>query len=131
MTPERWRVVKDVFDAAVQQHEFPRSTYLDRACGDDSALRAEVDAMLASDDGADGFMQDALSGLTSEGAAHGDGACSVGSRLAHYRILSELGSGGMARVYSAEDSSAGPEGRTESARACTGSTARGARAFRA
>ena len=37
MTPERWRVVKDVFDAAVQQDEFPRSTYLDRACGDDQS----------------------------------------------------------------------------------------------
>ena len=63
--------------------------------------------MLASDEGADGFMEDALPRLTSEGAAHGDGACSVGSRLAHYRILSELGSGGMARVYGAEDSRLG------------------------
>lgn len=60
MTPERWRVVKDVFDAAVQQHEFPRSRYLDRACGEDSELRAEVDAMLASDESAGGFLQDVL-----------------------------------------------------------------------
>ena len=107
MTPERWRVVKSAFDGAVQQHQPQRSEYLDYVCRNDSALRAEVEAMLASDESADGFMEDVLSKLAPEGVSHREHQCGIGSRVAHYRILHELGSGGMGRVYAAEDTRLG------------------------
>src|SRR5262249_61164252 len=57
MTPERWRVVRDIFDGAIQQDGASRSAYLDRVCRDDLALRNEVAAMLASDAVAGTFME--------------------------------------------------------------------------
>jgi eukaryotic-like serine/threonine-protein kinase len=105
MTPERWRAVKDVFDNAVQQDGTARSAYLQRACRDDPSLRGEIEAMLASDAVAGTFMERPAASLhdvpaldTAERAMP-----ETGSVLAHYRVVSELGAGGMGRVYRAED----------------------------
>jgi hypothetical protein len=38
MTPERWRIVKEVFEAALQQPEAQRSTYLSQACAGNQTL---------------------------------------------------------------------------------------------
>ncbi len=58
MTPERWRQVGDLFDAAVQVEPGGRRDWLRRACGDDDSLRVEVERLLAHDEEAasDGFL---------------------------------------------------------------------------
>ena len=108
MTPERWCVVKRVFDGAAQQDASLRSAYLDRLCRDDLPLREEVEAMLVSDERVDDFMERSLAQLEPECPSNaGNGLPVIGSLLAHYRIVSELGSGGMAHVYLAEDTRLG------------------------
>ena len=58
MTPERWRRIDDLFDAALRLDPADREAWLREACGDDEALRAEVGRLLAQDEGAarDGFL---------------------------------------------------------------------------
>jgi eukaryotic-like serine/threonine-protein kinase len=58
MTPERWRQIGDLFDAAVRIDPTRREVWLRAACGGDDDLRAEVGRLLAQDERADqdGFL---------------------------------------------------------------------------
>ena len=54
MTPERWRQIGDLFDAAARLEPAQREAWLRRACGEDEDLRAEVSRLLTQDERADG-----------------------------------------------------------------------------
>jgi eukaryotic-like serine/threonine-protein kinase len=58
MTPERWRRIGDLFDAALRLDHAERDAWLRVACGDDDGLLAEVGRLLAQDERADrdGFL---------------------------------------------------------------------------
>jgi hypothetical protein len=58
MTPERWRRIDDLFDAALRLDPAEREAWLRAACGDDDGLRAEVGRLLTQDERADrdGFL---------------------------------------------------------------------------
>jgi eukaryotic-like serine/threonine-protein kinase len=105
MTPERWRLVKDLFDRAAVRDESLRAAFLDRECADDAILRREVEAMLASDSAADAFMERPAAFLDADLLPSLPECClpTVGSVVAHYRVVSELGAGGMGCVFLAED----------------------------
>ncbi|HET9370204.1 MAG TPA: serine/threonine-protein kinase, partial [Vicinamibacterales bacterium] len=100
MTPERWRQVTAIFHAARGQEAAQRDDYLDRACGSDAALRADVNALLEADAGGAslGRADAALEGLPQlpAGMAFGD-----------YEIEALIGSGGMGQVYRARDRTLG------------------------
>ena len=48
MTPERWRQIEDVFQAALDRESEGRSAFLETACADDVELRRGVDSLLAA-----------------------------------------------------------------------------------
>ena len=50
MTPERWRRVGELFEAAVQVDPPGRAAWLGAACGGDDDLLAEVGRLLAQDE---------------------------------------------------------------------------------
>ena len=58
MTPERWRRVDELFDAALRLESAKREGWLRGACGDDDGLRIEVCRLLAQDERAnrEGFL---------------------------------------------------------------------------
>ncbi|MDB5349095.1 MAG: serine/threonine protein kinase [Planctomycetota bacterium] len=58
MTPERWRRIDDLFEAALRLEPSARASWLREACPDDDALRAEVGRLLDQNDAADrdGFL---------------------------------------------------------------------------
>ncbi|HEY0779848.1 MAG TPA: serine/threonine-protein kinase, partial [Gemmatirosa sp.] len=118
MTPERHRQVQAVFGDAVEHQARDRTTFLDAACAGDDALRAAVDALLAAD--AEVSTADAraplgtplpeLAALLVDEDDRGPGVAEVsrpdvpaGHVLGEYQIVRELGRGGMATVYLADD----------------------------
>jgi eukaryotic-like serine/threonine-protein kinase len=58
MTPDRWREIGELFDAAVRIDPAGREAWLGAACGGDDDLRAEVGRLLAQDERASrvGFL---------------------------------------------------------------------------
>jgi len=109
MTPERWREVKGVLQAALKRDAADRPAFLDRACATDPVLRREIDSLLAANQGATGFLEAPAAvpaRLTAAGADSDDAA--IAGRLAgalhdRYLVERELGRGGMATVYLARD----------------------------
>src|SRR4030095_13993131 len=99
-TPERWREVEAMFLATRDREPGERALFLEQACGADVALRHEVDSLLAADHGATGFLEP-------QGAPAPLGPvfeAKLRTELAgRYTLERELGSGGMATVYLAQD----------------------------
>ena len=107
MTPERWRQITEIFHSARQLDPASRETFIAEACGDDTMLRREVEAMLVGLDHAGEFGETPLFAASSppEPPPPADDVMHLapGSQLGPYQILSLLGSGGMGRVYKAFD----------------------------
>ena len=57
MTPDRYQKIVTIFRTACTYVGSERDAYLSQACGDDSAMRAEVESLLAFDAQAGDFME--------------------------------------------------------------------------
>ena len=53
----RWAHVQDIFHTALERTSADRDSLLREACGDDHALRAEVDSLLLADEQAGAFAE--------------------------------------------------------------------------
>jgi serine/threonine protein kinase/Tfp pilus assembly protein PilF len=93
--PERWERLQEIFHGAAEIDPRHRAAYLDEACAGDPALREEVEGLLAASGEAEGLAAE-VRGLTAAALA---GARLVGTHLGPYRLVKELGQGGMGRVY--------------------------------
>jgi serine/threonine protein kinase/tetratricopeptide (TPR) repeat protein len=113
MTPERWRQIEEVFQAALDLPEGERASYISAACAEDAELRRQVEALVAQHDESGDFIEtpavEAVSGFRVMTDAHTTNPMTgtfvdpaIGRRLGAYRIVRELGRGGMGAVYLAE-----------------------------
>ena len=55
--PERRRRIEELCDAALDRDAGERAAFVAAACGDDEALRREVEALLAHAQTAEGFLE--------------------------------------------------------------------------
>jgi serine/threonine protein kinase len=103
LAAEWWPRLDRAFQGALELSPGERVGYLDRVCGGDAALRAEVDAMLAADAsgralGLERLLQDVGEALSDPGEPDPF----VGIRLGPWRVIDVIGHGGMGTVYLAE-----------------------------
>lgn len=109
MTPERQKLVEEVFLAAVEAGADRWVSVIESRCGSDTELRAEVEGLLGChrDDGGEGVLdraapvgQSLLQGF--EKAALGEVPLPPTGKIGHYKISRVLGAGGMGAVYVGE-----------------------------
>jgi Tol biopolymer transport system component len=107
---QRWDRISALLEETLDLPAGARSGFLDHVCADDPGLRADVEALLAADERADGFLDqpadpqgellaEALLEHDVETAASADRA---GQRLGAFLLVRELGHGGMGAVYLGE-----------------------------
>ena len=103
MTPERYHQIERVFHAARERTLCERPAFLEEACGDDTELRAQVEAMLARDGQCDQMIDTPAlgAGFDLRAAEATEPDALIGRHVARYRITRLLASGGMGAVYEA------------------------------
>jgi len=102
MTPgtktDRWKLIQDIFQAALDLPLSERGEYVARACGGDEDLRSEVSSLLANDRD-DTRTLHSLVASDLKGLAEAASSPEIGLRVGPYRLVRELDSGGMGIVY--------------------------------
>jgi tRNA A-37 threonylcarbamoyl transferase component Bud32/tetratricopeptide (TPR) repeat protein len=103
MTPEKWQQVYQLFNSALERDAEERDAFLDAACRDNPSLRVAVENLIVADERAGGFLREPLLvGLAASSVGEATEVSMVGRRFGAYRIVRELGRGGMGAVYLAE-----------------------------
>ncbi|MGH8123738.1 MAG: protein kinase domain-containing protein [Rudaea sp.] len=105
MDAQRWQRIGAIFDAVVDAAPDRRGALLDDHCNGDAQLRAEVEALLHADAAAAGFehgVDSARDSAARDWSENEAATASGGERMGPWRILREIGRGGMGVVLLAE-----------------------------
>jgi eukaryotic-like serine/threonine-protein kinase len=99
MTPERFRQIRNLYEAALEQDSSRRVRFLEQACRGDDALFDEMERLLAAHERTGGFLQDPLFVATKLEFEEEVFPRMEGRRIGAYQVLREIGRGGMGAVY--------------------------------
>ena len=101
MSDARRQRIEELFDQALAAAPEARAALLADRCGDDDALRREVESLVASAPPASGVFRATVAQAAVALAGDLPGA-RVGTRVGPYRLIEVIGEGGMGTVYLAE-----------------------------
>ena len=96
---ERWQEIERIYHAALELDKSARAEFLAKACVGDSALREEVERLLANAEEAGSFLEKPaieMAGALAwdESDLLDESSDLAGTTVSHYRILHKLGGGG-------------------------------------
>jgi len=96
---EKWDRIQEIFLQAADLQPAERAAFLDRICSGDPEARMEVESLLRADATGESAV---CAAIESEVASLLDESSPVNTQLGSYRLLKEIGRGGMGAVYLAE-----------------------------
>src|SRR5258706_13924152 len=103
MSPERYRQVKAILQAALELDPNKQAAFLEGACADDPELKQEVQSLLDHDMQSKDFLEKPA--VAGEAASH----LRPGTRIRPYEMVGPSGAGGMGEVYRRRDPPFGAE----------------------
>src|SRR5262245_8700931 len=101
---------RDIFIAAAHEKDpVARAAFLDKACGDDPVLRKQVEQLLREEEQLGSFLERPAEPIPGTGPVTRSPAEPVpasfkgpGSMIGQYKLIQEIGEGGMGTVYMAQ-----------------------------
>src|SRR5438128_12546655 len=103
MDPEQWQQIKILLHSALERAPVERPKFLDQACSGNPTLRSQLEALLASHERTNDFIELPAFEVMADILADEQRESLVGRTIGRYQILAQLGAGGMGEVYLAED----------------------------
>ncbi|HLP85714.1 MAG TPA: serine/threonine-protein kinase [Phycisphaerales bacterium] len=94
--------LQEIFEHVIDLERGAREAYLASACGDDAALRAEVEALLRAHDGAAKFLASPTAASSADATIAAPIREGPGTRIGPYKLLQLIGEGGFGSVFMAE-----------------------------
>jgi len=104
--------LQEIFEHVIDLERAQREEYLASACGDDAALRKEIEALLRAHDGAAKFLASPTAGSLADSAPTADSSAAAtlaapiregpGTRIGPYKLRQLIGEGGFGSVFMAE-----------------------------
>ena len=105
LDPETWSRLNDALDELIDLPPEKASEALDRLYGNDPALREQIAAVLAADQAVEGYLSRTARQGMMDAAAEGmdlELPLLTGRVLGPWRVLHQIGRGGMGSVYVGE-----------------------------
>ena len=102
MNDAHYQRISGLFKEACELPAEERGAFLDRACGDDAALREEVESLLRHDRPDDGVLADANLAHELHAISEDADRNMHPKNIGPYRIVRMIATGGMGAVYEAE-----------------------------
>jgi len=105
MDPGRWHKIDELFHAAIDCPRGERDQLLRYRCGNDAALKSEIESLLVAHEGSSYVIDSRAFEVAAHARTTGEPGWLAGAMIGGYRICGFIGSGGGGAVYEAEQDS--------------------------